>query len=201
MTLYSVAPRIITTLAALFSFIAAACAELPDSSWVEHPGATARAMQALLLDTRRDAAEGIWAATADGTEVALVRGYARGSGRTMADSYLMVILDSPHPAIMPGTVMGVATPLAAPGHYDAWIFTSRHGAKLHSPKRFTLQLADLSHITLREVRSGLKVSFSLRIPYLNRFRIQRYDNRPDNLDGLVRLWPRNEGKPQKIRRL
>ena len=175
--------------------------ELPDSSWVAHPGVTAAEMRALLEETRRDAAEGIWRTTGDGTEIALISGRSRGGSRTLGESYLMVIIDSPHPSLMPGTVMGVATPLAAPGRYDAEIYTRRRGGRLCRPRRFTLNLADGGHMTLREVHSGLRLSFTLRIPYVSRIRVTRTNDRPEDLDGLIREWPRYEGMPQRIRRL
>ncbi len=56
-------------------------------------------------------------------------------------------------------------------------------------------------MTLREVHSGLRLSFTLRIPYVSRIRVTRTNDRPEDLDGLIREWPRYEGMPQRIRRL
>ena len=182
-------------------FYAAQAVELPDSSWVALPDATEASVGSLLASDRRDPIEGIWATTTDGSVVAVTAGLSRGGSRTMADTYLMILIDSPHPAIVPGTVMGVLSPLAKPGHYDAEIFTSRKSDRLCKPARFTLSLADRAHITMKEVHSGVKVSFTIRIPYLSRFRVTRVDDRPDDLDGLIRRWPADECAPNKIRRL
>ena len=129
----------------------------PGRSWVID-GMTADAARAAIGESRAGRAEGIWQATADGALVALIGGDAPGLWRDAADSdgysatrrLLMVIVDSPRPGLRPGTVMGWASPAATPGKWDARIFTRTDGRELHTPRRFTLTLADDNHITLGE---------------------------------------------------
>ncbi len=106
----------------------------------------------------------------------------------------MVIVDSPRPGMRPGTVMGWASPAATPGKWDARIFTRTDGRELHTPRRFTLTLADDNHITFTPASSGIKISLWRMMPYIFRAGV-RETAPPDGLDGLLRLWPPSADTP------
>ena len=173
----------------------------PGRSWVID-GMTADAARAAIGESRAGRAEGIWQATADGALVALIGGDAPGLWRDAADSdgysatrrLLMVIVDSPRPGMRPGTVMGWASPAATPGKWDARIFTRTDGRELHTPRRFTLTLADDNHITFTPASSGIKISLWRMMPYIFRAGV-RETAPPDGLDGLLRLWPPSADTP------
>ncbi len=194
--------KIVSTsiLAYLLSVSVCNAIELPDCSWVM-PDCSEESIRSLITETATDPIEGIWTSSDDGARIAIISGTAPGSGRTLADSYLMVILDSPRPGILPGTVSGTCTPCGKPETYDCMMFTKCDGKRLHKPHRFTLHLADRSHITITEVHSGLKVVFGYSLPRINFLRIKSANDRPKDLDGFIRIWPQTGEPPARPRRL
>lgn len=185
--------------------LAAACGmqalELPRHSWVM-PGMTENNAMRLLAETARDPVEGIWDTAGTGTTVAIVAGTPPDTPRTHAATYLIVVVDSPRPRIHPGTVIGVCTPYARPHTYDCLMYTQSDGRQFSAPRRFTLTLADNTHLTMAEVRSGLKAAISFTLPLMRflRLRINSRDDRPDGLDGFIRLWPVTATPPATPRR-
>ncbi|MBD5224699.1 MAG: hypothetical protein HDS68_01860 [Bacteroidales bacterium] len=173
--------------------------ELPEKSWVI-PDVSERSMREHLKETRLNASEGIWSSTDDGARVAIVAGTPPGSKRRLSESYLIVILDSPRPGIRPGTVAGVCAPAARPDTYDCMMYTANDGRILSKPQRFTLQMADRSHLTMTEVHSGVRVVFGYSLPRINFLRLTTRNDRPADLDGFLRIWPA-EGPPSLPRRL
>ncbi len=192
--------RIFTLKACILAIAACSALELPDSSWVM-PDCTEHSIRHRITETAIDPIEGIWTSSDDGAKVAIIGGTAPGSSRTLSDTYLLVILDSPRPGIVPGTVSGTCTPYGKPDTYDCMMFTRCDGKRLHKPHRFTMHLADKSHITLTEVHSGLKVVFGYSLPKLNFLRIKSADDRPKDLDGFIRIWPPTGEPPSRPRRL
>lgn len=174
--------------------------ELPDSSWVM-PGISEGAAKELLIEKRQNPLEGIWESSGEGTRVAIIPGSAPGSPRSLAGNYLIVLLDSPRPRLQPGTVIGVCTPYAKPHNYDCLMYTRTDGRRFWSAKRFTLNLADDTHLTMTEVHSGLKVTFGFTLPSIRFLRISNRNDRPSDLDGFIRLWPATGTPPAVPRRL
>lgn len=169
--------------------------DMPQRSWII-AGFNDSTARAAIGESPAGAAEGIWQATADGARVALVAGDAPGLWRCdIADApysgvrrLLMVILDSPRPGIRSGTVMGWASPSATPGKWEAQIFTRTDGRELDTPRKFTLTLADASHISFAPASSGLRVRLWKLIPYF--FRSALTETPPqEGHEGLLRLWP------------
>lgn len=192
--------RVITAMAMLL--MAAICLsglELPEKSWII-AGASERSMRDQLKETRRDPAEGIWSSTDDGARMAIVAGTPPGSKRRLSESYLIVILESPRPGILPGTVAGVCAPTAKPDTYDCMMYTANDGRILTKPRRFTLHMADGSHLTMTEVHSGVRVVFGYSLPRINFLRLTTRNDRPADLDGFLRVWP-SEDPPLLPRRL
>lgn len=173
--------------------------ELPEKSWII-AGASERSMRDQLKETRRNPAEGIWSSTDDGARMAIVAGTPPGSKRRLSESYLIVILESPRPGILPGTVAGVCAPTAKPDTYDCMMYTANDGRILTKPRRFTLHMADGSHLTMTEVHSGVRVVFGYSLPRINFLRLTTRNDRPADLDGFLRVWP-SEDPPLLPRRL
>lgn len=173
--------------------------ELPEKSWVI-PGVSERDMRAHLKETRRNPAEGIWSSTDDGALVAIMEGTPPGGKRRLSESYLIVLIESPRPGLIPGTVAGVCAPSAKPDTYDCIMYTANNGRQLTKPRRFTLSMVDRSHITLTEVHSGIRVVFGYSLPRINFLRLTTRNDRPADLDGFIRIWP-VDGPPLLPRRL
>lgn len=189
--------------ATVFAFLLGAMSvlglELPEKSWVI-PDVNERSIKSQLNETRRNPAEGIWSSTDDGARVAIVAGTPPGGKRRLSESYLIVVIDSPRPGILPGTVAGVCAPSAKPDTYDCLMYTANDGRILSKPRRFTLHMADRSHITMTEVHSGIRVVFGYSLPHINFLRLTTRDDRPSDLDGFLRVWP-CDGPPALPRRL
>ena len=158
--------------------------------------ATARRIIVEYADT---GLEGLWRASEDGATVAIIAADAPVAA-AVADlpagvSLLLVMVDSPAPAISPGTVIGWAKPAAKPGKWDARISTGDITRGTPAMKPFTLTLADDSHLTLSSARTGLKVRPRLAIPYLGRWGITERREREADLDGFIRVWPPSATTP------
>lgn len=137
--------------------------------------------------------EGLWTASADGATVAIIPADAPATGTAAAPvaeaSLLIVVVDSPAPAIAPGTVLGWARPAAKPGKWDARIYTTHRGGVPDGLRPFTLTLADDNHLTMTSARTGLRVRPRIAIPYLGRWGITERREREADLDGFIRIWP------------
>lgn len=135
--------------------------------------------------------EGLWQFPSTGVEVAIIRtdetmSYSSSEGTTV---YSMILTASPNRAIRQGTVMGLITPAAKKGEYDANIYTSNIASTLTIPKRFTLSLTDDdSSLQFRQHRSKFSVNLWRLLPYLWRYTI--HPNAPEkNSDGCIRIYP------------
>lgn len=141
---------------------------------------------------------GIWTATTDGATVGIIQAndWQRITGttipqeqRTLAQQWVIILLDSPDPYLQPGTLMGWLTSAAKPNHYNAQIFTKRKNNKLVSSKPFTLQLVDDGHLSMKAIKKGIAVSPWRLLPYMLRRSIKYIDETPRDLDGFLRKWP------------
>lgn len=163
-------------------------------------------MRRIVSDNYANPVCGIWKASVDGATTGIVSAAAwrRHTGTLPPqslsrsfndDALLMVIISSPAPAIQPGTIVGLMTPAAKPGHYTARILTRQKGNRLYGPKNFVLNLTDDGHLTMTAIHKGLTINPWQFLPYMVRGislrGVIRYtDNTPRDLDGFTRLWPR-----------
>lgn len=141
---------------------------------------------------------GIWSATTDGATVGIVpaEGWIRTTGmtipdmeRTLAERWMIILLDSPNPILQPGTLMGWFTPTAKPDHFNAYIYTKRDNTRLSSPRRFILHLADDGHMTMKAVRKGIEINPWRFLPYMIRGSVRYRDESPRDIDGFLKKWP------------
>lgn len=114
----------------------------------------------------------------------------------------IIVLESPDRNILPGTVMGVCTALGRNNSYDARIYTTESTSGILSkPKRFTLTLSDEGRLIMEPITNKLKVNLWRFLPYMFRMSVVRVNNRPDNLDGAVRVYPEAKDSPLTTRYL
>ena len=114
----------------------------------------------------------------------------------------IIVLESPDRNILPGTVMGVCTALGRNNSYDARIYTTESTSGiLAKPKRFTLTLSDDGRLIMEPITNKLKVNLWRFLPYMFRMSVVRVNNRPDNLDGAVRVYPEAKDSPLTTRYL
>lgn len=132
--------------------------------------------------------EGIWQLTADGATVAIWRDDAAAQG---VAQYTVTVLESPVLTVMPGTVMGTITPTAQPHTFDASLLTDFDPGtlKLNRPRPFTLKLEDRAHLSFRRVNTGIRLSPIILFPYFMRRGMKIGSDRPDDLDGAIKLYP------------
>lgn len=109
--------------------------------------------------------------------------------------FRLIVVDSPDRNILPGTVMGACTAAGRADCYDARIYTSGDSGILSKPKRFTVTLADDCRLIMVPVTDRLKVNLWRFLPYMFRMSVTRVNNRPDNLDGAVRVFPPAAASP------
>lgn len=114
----------------------------------------------------------------------------------------IIVLESPDRNILPGTVMGVCTALGRNNSYDARIYTTESTSGILSkPKRFTLTLSDDGRLIMEPITNKLKVNLWRFLPYMFRMSVVKVNNRPDNLDGAVRVYPEAKDSPLTTRYL
>lgn len=104
--------------------------------------------------------------------------------------FRLVVVDSPDRNVLPGTVMGACTAVGRNNSYDAKIYTS--GATtgiLSRPRRFTVTLSDEGRLIMVPVTDKLKVNLWRFLPYMFRVSVTRVNDRPNNIDGAVRVYP------------
>lgn len=185
----------------LSAFTSAASGTMPAESWVSEFN-SAEAVKEAVEEAPADKIEGLWRATADGTRVAVVRGNPPGMSRGLSDvTLLLVLVKSPRPAVVPGTVMGWCTPAAKSGYYDCTMFTACNGPVLSKPARFTLHLTDGSHLSATVVRDGVEFVAWKLLPYMFRSMLRERHDRPRDLDGMLREWPVDVDNPLSPRYL
>lgn len=109
--------------------------------------------------------------------------------------FKLIVVDSPDRNILPGTVMGACTAAGRADCYDARIYTSGDTGILSKPKRFTVTLDDDGRLIMVPVTNKLKVNLWRFLPYMFRMTVTRVNNRPDNLDGAVRVFPPAAASP------
>lgn len=172
----------------------------PSSSWIIE-GLTADSVKTLLRMHPGPDVAGIWSATTDGASMAIIPGEPHGAARSFSRSCLIVVLRSPRPGVRPGTVMGWCSPTAKAGFYDCTIFTRCDGSRLSDPRRFTLRLNDSSRLSLIRVHDGLEIVVWKILPYMYRSFLRERRDRPRDLEGFIRQWPRTEGVPLSPRYL
>lgn len=172
----------------------------PARSWIIE-GITPDSVKALLRTEPGPDVAGIWSATADGATMAIIPGEPPGAPRSFLRSCLVVVLRSPRPGLRCGTVMGWCRPTAKAGFYDCTMFTRCDGSQLSEPKRFTLRLNDGSRLSLIRVHEGLEVVVWKMLPYMFRSFLRERHDRPRDLEGFIRQWPRNGGAPPSPRYL
>lgn len=140
--------------------------------------------------------EGIWQMTDnDGALFAVER--AENSTELAPTRLQMVMIRSPWRSIRPGTIIGHLVPTPERGVYEARLYSdvARHTG-LDIPRGFTLKLSDeFSLMTIQPFRSPLKFNLLRLLPYMYRRVITIQDSRPDNLDGAMKIFPRQDSHP------
>ncbi len=140
--------------------------------------------------------EGIWQMTDnDGATFAVERSE---SSTALAPTRLqMVMIRSPWRSIRPGTVIGHLVPTPKRGVYEARLYSDvARRSGLNLPRGFTLKLSDESDLmTIQPFRSPIKFNLLRLLPYMYRRIVTIQDSRPENLDGAVKIFPRQDSHP------
>lgn len=140
-------------------------------------------------------AEGIWQMTDGGALFAIER--AEPSPDLAPLRLRMVMIRSPWRSIRPGTVIGHLVPTARRGVYEARLYSDvARRTGLNIPRGFTLELTeDDALMTIRPFRSPVRLNLFRLLPYMYRRVISLQDSRPDNLNGAVKVFPRQAAHP------
>ena len=142
--------------------------------------------------------EGLWQWVEDGAIIAIERDFINEA----ITRYRMVIVESPQRSIRPGTVMGYLTTTAKRGNFDARIYTDNDLTGLLSKtKSFNIVMSDDTHFSITSYREGISVNLWRLIPYMYRINISTKSNRPQGLDGCIKIFPPSTSKPQNPRYL
>lgn len=128
---------------------------------------------------------GIWETTAGGSTLRLSR--IPGA----RDAYSVAVIEASDYRLEPGTEVGVMTATATPRCYDAEFYTdpsSASGSFKSKKYHFIVEFdPSLRSCTFRAYRRGKRVSLRRMLPYLFRLAVIDGDNRPEGIDGAVRI--------------
>lgn len=129
--------------------------------------------------------EGIWRMTGQGALIAITAHAGRDG---LFDIHL---LDSPDLTAEPYTLIGSATAGIKAGHYDLTLVD--HPGRLRpGHHNFIASFSDdggTDYLRLEAYRRGHRVSLWRWIPYFFRVTVVQRSDRPDDHDGLVRVYP------------
>lgn len=155
--------------------------------YVDPDSVTARMAESPLVPV-----EGMWQMLDGGATFALER-HADPSLPMAAqpECFRLVMVRAPGRLLRPGTLIGYAVATADCGVYEARIYTDfAVENRLGVARTFTLHLAaDGSVLTFKPRKSRVTVNLFRLLPYMYRNVVRLRDNRPDNLDGAVRIYP------------
>ena len=141
------------------------------------------------METGNDAehtdACGVWETTASGS----VLRFSRRAGAR--DAYTVAVIESSDYRIAPGTVIGSLTATAVPLCYDAEFIShpAESSVSLKGKKQNFIVEFDsrMRSCTFKAYRRGKRVSLRRLLPYLFRIAVIESDNRPEGIDGAVRI--------------
>ncbi|MDE6097765.1 MAG: hypothetical protein K2G24_02645 [Muribaculaceae bacterium] len=132
--------------------------------------------------------EGVWRMTASPESTLAITPSAGHEG--MFDIWL---LDSPDFRIEPCVRIGQAAAGAENGEYDISL-TERPGDILARKRHFIAHTGENAmQIRLQAYRKGKRINIRRLLPYLFRISVTDNSNRPDNHDGLIRIYPSGGG--------
>lgn len=135
--------------------------------------------------------EGIWQFPSDGALVVIERFIPDNYRDDGVERYRLVVVQSPRLSVRPGTIMGYMIPSAKKGYYDARIYTSFDGGiNLNTPKKFILKHSDDARLSFVEHKTGVKVNLWRMVPYMFRYSISKQDNRPEEMNGCIKIFPK-----------
>lgn len=159
-------------------------------SGYDTPGEVTGRMAAMPLHS----IEGLWRFAAEGTLMAIERTDDRSLSADDAGSvtYRMVVVSAADLSLRPGTVMGYLSPTAKRGVYDARLYTGRTdaGTALHSPKSYTVTLADSdSRLSLNRYGTSYHFNWWRLLPYMYSRLISRTERKTSGTEGCVRVYP------------
>lgn len=141
--------------------------------------------------------EGVWQFMPDNAAIAIIRrpGQSSATGPLSFDIYLYSTVTA---RLKPGTLVGSLDATPERELYKVRMLVDPASGSTRQ-KEFLVRLKDPSHLTFTPRKKGLSVSLWRLIPYL--FRVSVINNRPDDLNGCVKLKPLTPGVSEPVRYL
>lgn len=152
------------------------------------------AVKERLLTLALQDVEGLWRFPDSGTLIAIER------DDDVASRFRIVAIESPYVVIEPGELLGYARPTTKRNVFDARLKETHAGnstdAKMHD---FLLTINESDAIALTPVKKGIKIGWDWwrLFPYMFRLRVNKVDNTPKDLHGVLRVWPRSVTVPPR----
>ncbi len=134
--------------------------------------------------------EGLWQFTGGGATIAIERAAAPVSPDALPPSFNIILVESPDGSVSQGTLIGTAGQTALSSSFDCYLFKD-HNKPEGGRRRFTIRLNDEGHISFLKVKSGISVSLRRWMPYLFRMTVIKRNERNEQLDGCIKLYPVN----------
>ena len=141
--------------------------------------------------------EGIWKFPQNGTLIIIER------DDMQASRFRIVALESDYIVIESGQLLGYAYPTTKPETFEASL-TEINGdgsSKKEKAKeaKFLITFAAPDAITFKPLKKGWTVNWNWwrLFPYMFRFNIDKVDNKPKDIEGAVKVWPKSSTYPPR----
>lgn len=159
---------------------------------------TAASALSLFTDRTLSPIEGVWEMTEGGATVAITANTS--SQRHVTSDYSIIYVCGPDLSVPRGTVIGTAKQGATKNLYDAVIYsdvtTDYAGLpQLAGARHLSINITSDDRLALNTYEKGVKVNAWRLVPYILRYSIRKVDQRPSNLDGMVRIYPPSSHTP------
>lgn len=141
--------------------------------------------------------EGLWQFPVNGTIIAIER------DEELATRFRIVAVDAPYLVIGNGLLLGYAYPTAKADTFEASMSEltqdgtlKRSGAK---PRKFILTINGNDALNFKPLKKGWTLNWDWwrLFPYMFRFRVDKVDDKPKDLEGALRIWPRSLSTPPR----
>lgn len=142
--------------------------------------------------------EGLWEFPVNGTVIAIER------DDETATRFKIVAVESPFMMVDNGLLLGYAYPTTKANIFDASLSELKQDGTIKNsadgkPRKFTLTLNESDALIFKPVKKGWAVNWDWwrLFPYMFRFRVDKVDEKPKDLEGALRIWPKSLTVPPR----
>lgn len=193
--------RLLHMIAALVLAITAGAATPPEKA-VVLSGIDEDSMRTRLSETDLQPLEGLWYYPTEQMTLAIEK---TGDSGSHAESYRLIMIESPDTHLLPGTVIGYAEPSVVSGKFRLWLYTQRDRTTLLHPMECVATLSsDAGALTFEQPKWKVKVRLNLArfLPSIFRTVSISPEKEKETLpEGFKKVYPANDGNGNSFNKI